>query len=65
MATAAIRNAQLYAEVQRLAMTDSLTGIFNRRGFDELAEREVERALRFKRPLSLLMLDIDHLQRDQ
>jgi diguanylate cyclase (GGDEF)-like protein len=61
-ATAAIRNAELHAEVQRLAITDSLTGLYNRRGFFELGEREVERALRFNRPLAIIMLDVDHLK---
>lgn len=58
-ATAAIRNAQLHAEVQKIAITDALTGLYNRRGFFELGEREVERAHRFRRPLSAVMLDID------
>lgn len=58
-ATTAIQNAQLHAEVQRQAITDTLTGFYNRRGFIELGHREVERALRFGHPLSALMLDID------
>ena len=59
----AIENARLFGEVQQLAVTDSLTGVHNRRYFFELAEREFERARRFKRPLSALMLDIDHFKR--
>ncbi len=58
-ATTAIHNAQLHAEVQRQALTDTLTGLYNRRGLFELGRREVERALRFKRPLVAMMLDID------
>jgi len=58
-ATEAIRNAQLHAEVQKQAITDSLTGLYNRRGFTELGRREVERALRFRHPLSAIMIDID------
>ncbi len=58
-ATTAIQNAQLYTEVQRQAITDPLTGIYNRRGFFELGRREVERAHRFGRPLTALMIDID------
>jgi len=58
-ATTAIQNAQLHAEVQKQAITDTLTGFYNRRGFIELGRREVERALRFGHPLSALMLDID------
>jgi diguanylate cyclase (GGDEF)-like protein len=58
-ATTAIQNAQLYSEVQRQAITDPLTGLYNRRGFFELGRREVERANRFARPLTAMMIDID------
>jgi len=58
-ATTAIHNAQLYAEVQKQAITDALTGLYNRRGFFELGRREVERAHRFGRPLTAMMIDID------
>jgi diguanylate cyclase (GGDEF)-like protein len=61
-ATAAIRNASLHAEVQKLALTDSLTNLYNRRGFTELAKRELERSRRFGRPLSALMIDMDHFK---
>jgi diguanylate cyclase (GGDEF)-like protein len=61
-ATAAIRNAQLHAEVQRQAITDELTGLYNRRGLTELGEREVERAWRYGRNLSAMMIDIDDLK---
>ncbi len=62
MATAAIHNAQLHAEVQKLALTDSLTGLYNRRGFMELGRREVQRSLRFDRPLTAIMADVDHFK---
>ncbi len=61
-ATNAIQNAELHAEVQKLAITDALTGLYNRRGFFELGEREIERSFRFKRPLTAMMLDVDHLK---
>ncbi len=61
-ATAAIRNAQLHGEVQKLALTDTLTNVYNRRGFMELSKREVERARRFGRPLSAIMVDVDHFK---
>lgn len=48
--------------VQRLADTDALTGAASRRHFELSAERDVARALRESRPLSLLMLDIDHFK---
>ena len=59
MATTAINNAQLHEEVERQAKTDTLTGLLNRRGFFELALREVSRSRRFKRPLTAIMFDID------
>jgi diguanylate cyclase (GGDEF)-like protein len=58
-ATAAIRNSQLHMEMQRLAITDSLTGLYNRRGLYEFGRREIERARRFGRPLTAIMFDID------
>lgn len=58
----AIENARLYTEIQSLAVTDELTHIHNRRGFFDLGQREVERALRFQRPLSAMMLDIDYFK---
>ena len=61
-AAIAFENARLYAEQQRLAMTDSLTGLFNRRYCLELAEREYQRARRHKTPLCILMVDIDHFK---
>ncbi|WP_158807871.1 GGDEF domain-containing protein [Beijerinckia sp. L45] len=43
----------------RLATTDALTGLLNRRRFDEALARETRRAVRKARPLSLLLLDAD------
>ena len=58
-AATAIENAQLYEEIQLMAVTDELTGLSNRRALFDLGEREMSRAQRFNRPLSLLMFDID------
>ncbi|PKN98654.1 MAG: hypothetical protein CVU42_10575 [Chloroflexi bacterium HGW-Chloroflexi-4] len=58
----AIENANLLQEVQRLAITDELTNVLNRRGFDEVANREFGAAKRYSRPLSLIMLDIDRFK---
>ena len=49
--------------IRSLAMIDSLTGVFNRRAFMERAEREYAIAQRNKRPLALLMIDIDYFKR--
>lgn len=62
-AAQAIENARLFDWVQRQAVTDSLTGLYNRRGLFELGQREVERAYRFERALTAIMLDIDHFKR--
>lgn len=61
-ATLAIQNAQLLAEAQRLATTDPLTELANRRSFFDLAQREFERARRYGHALSIMMLDIDHFK---
>jgi diguanylate cyclase (GGDEF)-like protein/PAS domain S-box-containing protein len=50
-------------ELHRLAVTDSLTGLFNRRHFFELAESEFKRTRRHRQPLSILMIDLDHFKR--
>lgn len=58
----AIAKSRLYAEVQRLAITDALTNLLNRRGIFELAQKEVKIAQHLKLPLSLLWLDLDHFK---
>ena len=50
-------------ETYELATTDSLTGVYNRRTFSELAEPQLSRSRRSKLPVSLLMLDLDHFKR--
>ncbi len=59
---ASLQSASLLTEVRRLASTDDLTGIFNRRHFFELAGKAFAHARRYKRPLSALILDIDHFK---
>jgi diguanylate cyclase (GGDEF)-like protein len=54
---------QANAELSRLALTDSLTGLANRRRFDEVYPREWRRAERTGSELSLLMIDADHFKR--
>ena len=51
-----------YAELERLAMTDELTGVPNRRHFLAQLESERQRALRYQRNASLAMLDLDHFK---
>ncbi len=57
-----IEKNRLYQKIQQLAITDSLTGFYNRRGLEELGKHEIERAIRFNRPLTTLMIDIDHFK---
>jgi diguanylate cyclase (GGDEF)-like protein len=52
-------NEQIY----RLVITDGLTGIFNRRAFEERIKEKVYDAMRHARPLSLLMFDLDHFKK--
>jgi diguanylate cyclase (GGDEF)-like protein len=59
----AIENARLFSRMEEQARTDALTGLNNRRTFDVLLADELARAQRFNRPVSLLMLDIDHFKR--
>ncbi|MFO7831624.1 MAG: diguanylate cyclase [Desulfuromonadaceae bacterium] len=49
-------------ELRKMALQDSLTGIPNRRGFDQRAEKIWRNGLRRKHPLSLLIIDIDHFK---
>lgn len=51
------------ARLLELATTDSLTGLFNRRRFMELAEREFARGKRYQGARTMLMMDIDHFKR--
>jgi two-component system, cell cycle response regulator len=46
-------------QVHQLSVTDSLTGLFNRRYLNEQLPREIERAHRYARPLSIIMADLD------
>ncbi len=50
-------------QLKQLATTDPLTGISNRRRFDEALASEVNRAVRFSSPLTLILFDIDHFKR--
>lgn len=62
LAAIAIHNARLYERAQLQAVTDELTGLYNRRGLTSLGQIEVERSLRFGRPISVLMLDVDNFK---
>jgi len=59
-ATPAVANALRHRAVQELSITDELTGLLNRRGYDQALERELALARRTNRPLALLIIDLDH-----
>src|SRR4051812_15466110 len=61
-AAVSIENVGLHETVERQAVTDELTGLFNRRRFQEAMATEVERARRFQQPLGLVLLDIDNFK---
>jgi len=48
--------------VQRLAVTDALTGIYNRRAFFDRARQEYNRSVRYGHRISVIMLDVDHFK---
>ena len=58
----AIERKRMEKELQILATIDGLTGIFNRRHFLSLAEKELQRVARYGGACSLMMLDIDHFK---
>ncbi len=54
---------ELLHKVNYMAITDALTGLYNRRHFHDVLMSEYERARRYNTPFSLVMLDIDHFKR--
>lgn len=54
--------SNLYTKTRELSVTDELTGLFNRRHFQQVLTLEFKRAERYKRHLSLLMIDADHFK---
>ena len=58
-----LENVGLHETVERQAVTDGLTGLSNRRRFEEALESELERSRRFDVPVALVMLDIDNFKR--
>jgi diguanylate cyclase (GGDEF)-like protein len=61
-AAIAIENARLYSETQQQAITDELTGLYNRRGLSQLGNREVQRSQRFGNALSAIVIDVDYFK---
>ncbi len=61
-AALAMVNARLFQEIQRLATTDTLTGLYNRRYFFERACQEFVRSCRYRHSLTLIMCDLDRFK---
>ncbi|MGH2829009.1 MAG: diguanylate cyclase, partial [Actinomycetota bacterium] len=61
-ASVAIDNVFLREEAERLALTDPLTGVPNRRAMERLLESEAERAVRYGTKTTVLMIDLDHFK---
>jgi len=59
---AALRTRSLYRQLHSLATRDPLTGLLNRRAFMERFELEMTRAIRYRKPISIGMVDLDHFK---
>jgi len=57
-----VENLHLYERVKRQSIVDHLTGVYNRRYFDSKLSEELNRAARYGRELSLVLLDVDHFK---
>jgi len=63
MTAVAVETQRLLLATKRLAELDGVTGVYNHRHFRTLLDQEIERARRLERPVSLVMIDIDHFKR--
>jgi diguanylate cyclase (GGDEF)-like protein len=62
-AATSIANAKLHSEIEKLATTDGLTGLFNHRVFQEKLSEELKKLSRYSEPSSLLLADIDFFKK--
>jgi diguanylate cyclase (GGDEF)-like protein len=58
----AVNHAALFAQIQQQALTDPLTGCYNRRSFEMQLDKDIQMAKRLNQPLSLIMLDLDRFK---
>jgi len=58
----AMDNSRRIEQMEKQAVTDELTGLYNRRAFALSGEKEVGRSRRYQRPLALILFDIDHFK---
>ena len=59
----AIRNCEMYQEIENLSITDGLTGLYNYRYFQSRLSEELKRVKRSKRQCSIVLMDIDHFKK--
>lgn len=62
-AAMSIENAKLHHETRQMAITDALTGLYNRRYFEKVLPQELERARRYSQPFSILLIDADNFKK--
>lgn len=62
-AAMAIENAKLHHETRQMAITDALTGLYNRRYFEKVLPQELERARRYNLSFSVLLIDADNFKK--
>jgi diguanylate cyclase (GGDEF)-like protein len=62
-AAMAIDNASLHGRTKMMALTDALTGLYNKRYFMQMFPHELIRARRYMKPLSLIMIDVDNFKK--
>jgi len=62
-AAEALVRARLFEETERMATTDGLTGLLNRRAMDDLLKTRFAEATRYKRPLAFVLFDVDHFKK--
>jgi diguanylate cyclase (GGDEF)-like protein len=58
-----MRNARMYAEIEKMAITDPLTGLYNYRYFHQRLGSELARSQRYHHPLSIIMIDLDDFKK--
>jgi len=58
-----MRNARMYAEIEKLAVTDPLTGLYNYRYFHQRLGAEIARSQRYRHPLSIILIDLDDFKK--
>jgi len=57
-----VENSRLYAKAEQMARVDEITGLFNRRHFNECIKKEIERHSRYSGIMSLILLDLDYFK---